>query len=362
MDSDLLIPPPEKEPTVFDRIVTTQRALQGLLIIAVLYTLYFARSFFLPIFIGLLIAAFLQPLVDRITRIKIPRLFAAAIVLLAFAAAVLFAMYELSTPAAQWLNRGPAAFKELEQKLSAIKKSVKNVQEKAEKLEQVTDVAPSGGSQVVVKSPSLGARIVGHASSVAASTAVTFIFIFFLLARGPSLLARLEKGLHESGQGERLADLLLRLQKEISYYLRTITIINLSLGATVGVAMHLVGLPSPALWAVVSAVLNFVPYIGPAVTFGIICVVSLLTFDTWTRILMPPIVYFVLRTLEGEVITPLILGHRLDIHPIIIFLAILFWGWVWGIPGVFLAIPTLVTLRVLSMNIELMKPLRRVLE
>jgi predicted PurR-regulated permease PerM len=134
------------------------------------------------------------------------------------------------------------------------------------------------------------------------------------------------------------------IRREITRYLVTISIINAALGIITAGVTALFGLPNPLLWGVVAGVLNFIPYLGGAVTTVILTIVSFVTFEGWVDILLPPLVFVIINGLEGNVVTPIIIGKRLSLNPIGIFLSLLFWGWIWGVAGVFLATPILVTL------------------
>ncbi len=153
----------------------------------------------------------------------------------------------------------------------------------------------------------------------------------------------------------------MKIQQDIASYLTTISLIYFVVGRVTAGAMALLGMPTPVLWGAVATVLHFIPFLGPVITFLILCGVSLLTFDTWLRIILPPLFYFCLAGLEGYFITPMILGKRLMLNPIMVFAAILFWGWIWGIPGVFLAVPILTSMKIICDDVEWLKPVGQIL-
>ena len=145
------------------------------------------------------------------------------------------------------------------------------------------------------------------------------------------------------------------IRHETTRYLVTISTINFILGVLTAAMTALLGLPNALLWGVVAGILNFIPYLGGAVTTIILAVVSFVTFDRWFDILLPPLVFVTINGLEGNIITPIILGKRLSLNPIGIFLSLLFWGWIWGVAGVFLATPILVTLLITVNKLNLQK-------
>jgi predicted PurR-regulated permease PerM len=332
----------------------------GLLILGVLYTIYFARSLLLPVLLALLLAAFLQPLVQRLNRLRIPDIAGAAIVVLLFVLALGGAIYQLSSPAADWVNRGPLLLQKADRKLSALRQSIKKAQEKTQQLEDIGKLEETK-AKVAVKGPSLAERIFTQTWLILATAAVVLALIYFLLAQGRPTLRRLTYGLTGEEQGQRLTNLLVKIQQDIASYLTTISLIYLVVGMITAAAMALFGMPTPVLWGAVAAVLHFIPFLGPVITFVILCGVSLLTFDTWLNILLPPLFYFCLAGLEGYFITPMILGRRLTLNPIMVFGAILFWGWMWGILGVFLAVPILTSVNIICDDLEWLKPVGQIL-
>jgi predicted PurR-regulated permease PerM len=133
--------------------------------------------------------------------------------------------------------------------------------------------------------------------------------------------------------------------------------VNVGFGIAVGSGLWLVGMPNPILWGILAGVLNYVPYLGGLVGYIIVGFVALTVFDTTGRALMAPGVYFLLNIIEGNIITPAILGRELTLNPVMIFAWLIFWGWIWGIPGALLAIPLLTMTKIIADNIEILTPL-----
>jgi predicted PurR-regulated permease PerM len=346
--------------SILRSLAVTGRTGAGLLILGVLYTIYFARSLLLPVFLAFLLAAFLQPLVQRLNRLRIPDIAGAAIVVLFFVLVLGGAIYELSSPAADWMNRGPLLFQKADHKLTALKQSIRKAQEKTQQLEEIGKFDETK-AKVAVKGPSLAERIFTQTWLILATAAVVVALIYFLLAQGRPTLYWLTYGLLGEEQGKRLTNLLVKIQQDIASYLTTISLIYLVVGMITAATMALFGMPTPVLWGAVATILHFIPFLGPVITFLILCGVSLLTFDTWHRILLPPLFYFCLAGLEGYFITPMILGRRLTLNPIMVFGAILFWGWIWGVLGVFLAVPILTSMKIICDDVEWLKPVGQIL-
>ncbi len=341
-------------------LAVTGRTGAGLLILGVLYTIYFARSLFLPFFLALLLAAFLQPLVQKLNRLRIPDIAGAAIVVFFFVSVLAGAIYELSSPAEDWMNRGPLLLQKANHKLSPLKQSIKKAKEKTQQLEDIGKLEEPKAS-VAVRGPSLSERIFTQTWLILATAAVVLALIYFLLAQGRPTLRLLTYDLWGEEQGKRLTNLLVKIQQDIASYLTTISLIYLIVGTVTAVAMALFGMPTPVLWGAVAMVMHFIPFLGPVITFFILCGVSFLTFDTWPRILLPPLFYCCLAGLEGYFITPMVIGRRLTLNPIMVFGAILFWGWMWGIVGVFLAVPILASIKIICDDFEWLKPAGQIL-
>jgi predicted PurR-regulated permease PerM len=142
------------------------------------------------------------------------------------------------------------------------------------------------------------------------------------------------------------------IQRQTSRYLLTITLINAGLGVAQGIAMYFVGLPNPLLWGVMAFVLNFIPYVGALLGAGVVGLVALISFDSMTHAAVAPLVYLALTAVEGQVVTPSVLGRSLVLNPLVIFVAVMFWGWLWGVPGALMAVPLLVVLKAICDNVE----------
>jgi predicted PurR-regulated permease PerM len=189
-----------------------------------------------------------------------------------------------------------------------------------------------------------------------ASAVVMFILLYFLLAYDGVFLTKIIKITPRLGDKKRAVSIVRDIEAHISRYLLTITAINIGLGAAVGITVHVLGLRNPVMWGVMVALLNFVPYLG-ALT-GIICMTlgAVLSYDSLGYAMLFPASYLALAILEGNFITPMVLGRSLTLNPILILVALAFWGWMWGISGMILAVPILATFKIFCDHIEPMAP------
>jgi predicted PurR-regulated permease PerM len=319
----------------------------GLWVLALLFTLYFASSILLPFFVALFLAIIVYPVVRWLRLIGVPEGIGAAITLLLVFALIGAGLYGLAEPAADWINRSPQIIEELRAKTWSLRRAVEDAQEAAEDVEEMTDLDGAQPDAVVRREPSLAGQIFALTWSTAGSTIVTLFIMYFLLALGRRTVERMLEALSSKSRQVYARDLCRRLQAQLAAYLQTLTLINVALGTITGIVMAVLGLPNPELWGVLSGLLGYIPYLGPFLMFLIISTVSLLTFDDWARILLPMIAFALIETIEGHFTTPWIIGRRLTLNPIAVFVFILFWGSLWGVMGAILAVPILVSLKII---------------
>jgi len=326
-------------------------ALVCLFVLAVLYTLYFARDLLLPIFVAALFATLLHPLLRPLNRIRIPDSLGAIILLAGLIAVLTGGVSQLSDPAIEWIDRAPYLMREIEAKAYPIKRSIKEAKETTEKIEKMANLgAEESASQpkLQVEKNTLAERIFWGTQSGFLNMLIVVILVYFLLARGRFTLEHVAAALSNPERSKSLVDLLSQIQHEITRYLGTITIINGVLGVVTAITMILLDMPNPLLWGVMAGVMNFIPYVGSGITVIALTVVSYLTFQSWLRILLPPLLFLCFTALEGQLVTPMVMGARLSLNPIAVFISILFWSWMWGIFGVLLAIPILAAVKIIS--------------
>jgi predicted PurR-regulated permease PerM len=334
-------------------------ALTGLFILASFYTLYFMRAMLLPLVLALLLSYLLVPLVRGLARIKIRPLFGSAIVLLALIAAIGYSVSLLSEPAAGWIEKAPYSLQQLKAKLLPLKKPIEKVAQASGELDKLTttDAEQAKPQAVVVKRSALAEAFFTQGPEFVASAVVMFILLYFLLAYDGVFLEKIIRITPRLGDKKKAVSIIRDIEAHISRYLVTITAINIGLGLAVGTTVHFLGLRNPIMWGVMVALLNFVPYLG-ALT-GIICMTlgAVLSFDSLGYALVFPTSYLLLAVLEGNFITPMILGRSLTLNPVLILIALAFWGWMWGISGMILAVPILATFKIFCDHIEPMAPI-----
>jgi predicted PurR-regulated permease PerM len=320
----------------------------ALTVMAGFYTLYFARSIFIPIALAILLNLLLGPVVRRLARAGVPEAVGAALVLLLFLGGVGLTAFQLSGPAAGWVNGIPESMRKLETKLHDIRATMLKVKKTTEQVEKMTEGTGTPTEQkVVVKGPSLADTFLSRAGQVASTTGVIIVLLYFMLASGDLFLRKLVKVLPTLHDKKLAVEIVRQAESDISRYLMTVTVVNGCVGIATGLIAFGFGLPNPVLWGALAAVLHYIPYLGSAVMLAVLGMVAALTFDDVWLMLGPAASYLAVVTLEGQFLTPMLLGRRLTLNPVVIFVALLVWGWLWGAPGVLMAVPLLAAFKIL---------------
>jgi predicted PurR-regulated permease PerM len=331
-------------------------ALTGLFILAVFYTIYFMRSILLPIVLALLLSYLLRPIVRGLAKLKIPLVVSAAVILIGLLVLVGYGISALATPTVAWLQKAPAGLAELQHKLRPVKKSVAQVTQATSEIEKLA-TTNAEIETVEVKRHPIAEMFFMRTPEFIASAVLSLILLYFLLVYDQVFIAKLVKLLPTLSDKKTAVGIAQDIESHVSRYLFTITAINVCLGLAVGTAVGLLGLRNPLMWGVMVALLNFVPYLG-ALT-GIICMTigAVLSFDSLGYALIFPAVYLGFGTMEGSFITPWIMGRSLTLNPVIILISLTFWGWMWGIIGIILAVPILAAFKIFCAHIKPMEPL-----
>jgi predicted PurR-regulated permease PerM len=332
-------------------------ALTGLFILASFYTLYFGRAFFLPIVLALLLSFLLSPVVRVLKKLHVPEALGAALAIVSLLGLLVLGVVELATPAYDWIGQAPQSLRKIEGKIRDLKKPVQTVSKATEQVEKIAKVSGQDATpKVQVTTESLGARVLSKTTELVSSAVVMFILLYFLLASGDLFLRKLIKVTPSLEDKKRAVEIARQIEREVSTYLATITLINVVLGLAVWGALALIGVPNPLLWGVLATFANYIPYLGPILMISVLTMVGLLAFPDVPHALLPPGAFLVLHGLETFLITPMILGRRLTLNPVMIFLGLTFWGWMWGIAGAILAVPIMVVFKIFCDHVEALAP------
>ena len=320
--------------------------LGGLFIMALLVCAYVARSVVLPIVLAFLLKLLLQPVMRVFERIRVPRVFASLVVVLLLLGLLGGLGELLGGPAASWGKRLPQTLPRLEQRLRVISQPMDKVNamvahaQKAVSTDNskhqaaASEVAPTPG-------PSISSVILANVQEFAAGFLTMFLMLFFLLNSGDTFLRRLVEIMPRFRDKRQVIDIAWQVESDISSYLVTISTMNLLVGVATGLAMWWLGLPNPLLWGAIAFLLNYVPILGPLTGVVMFLALGLLSLNPLWKAFMPMVIYGTLHLVEGETITPMLLARRFTLNPVLVMIALLFWYWMWGVPGAILAVPML---------------------
>ena len=314
-----------------------QSATIGMFIILLVVALSLARPVLLPVASAFVVTMMLGPLSARAERYKIPSLVSAIVLWLLVIAVCYGVIILLGAPAVDWIGKAPEIGRSVQEKLHVLDRPLAALQEMRDAL------LPSD------KKASLGVDIMSFVQPallvVTPAISQTFIFfgtLFFMLL-GRSQLRRVVVAFFDEREARlRTLKIMNDIEHNLTGYLSVVAVINVAVGICGGVAAWVAGLPDPLAWAVLGFILNFIPYIGALIVEVAMFMVGLVTFPTLTHALLAPLLFLALATLEGHFVTPSIIGHRLTLNPLTVFLSLVFWTWLWGPVGAFLAVPLLI--------------------
>jgi predicted PurR-regulated permease PerM len=334
-------------------------ALVGLFIIALFAALYVARTFVVPIVLAVQLALVLCPGVRALRRLGLPGPVGAALVLLGLLAAVGAGFYLLAGPTRMWMEKLPESVRMVEYRIRDVRKPVEVVRRAADEMRRIAaiDAADKPAPVVEMQNHDAMNSLVSGTHTLLAGLGLAALALYFFLGWGDLFLRTLIRALPTLTEKKRAVEIARETQQQISAYLLTITLINALLGVGLGTAVWLLGVPNPALWGAMAFALNFIPYLGPLTGVVVLGVVALVTLPGLGQALLVPAIYFLLHSVEANIITPLALSRRLTLNPLVTFLWLSLWFWLWGVPGALLAVPMLQTLKIFCDNIP---PLARV--
>lgn len=320
---------------------------------------YFARDVLLPIVLAILLTLTLRPLVRGLQRIGIPPGFSAVLLMLAIGLGFAIAGYFLSGPIGEMAARAPQIGSEVQSKLAGLMDRFASIQEVGK---QVTEMADAAGAtdgeekvEVVVDQSGLIPEAVGSVASITSSLVAAMILTLFLLASGDFYHRRIVEASPKLHDKKRALTIVRDVEKQISRYLAAITMINAGLGFAIGVALWILGLPMPHVWGTLAFLLNFMPFIGAIIGTAAVGAFALVSFDSVPYALLAPLSYFALTTIEGNFVTPMLVGRRLELNIVSVFVTVAFWIWLWGVPGAVLAVPFLVVVKAVCDHVPSLK-------
>jgi predicted PurR-regulated permease PerM len=334
-----------------------------LFLFAMLSMFYLASAIVLPVVLAFVLMLLLQPAVRLLERVHLPRVLGALLVILLVIGALVGLIATLSAPAATWAQKLPQGVPRLEAHLVVLKRPIQAVQALLQHAEQATEGTAEKGATVAVRRDlGLSGALFAGTRAVADGLFTTILVLYFLLVSGDLFLRRIVEILPSFAQKRQAVDISQQIAKDISAYLVTITLMNAAVGVAVAAAMYLCGMGDALLWGATAFLLNYIPILGPLFGTGIFVLAGMLVFDSLWWALLPALLYFAIHLIEGETLTPMLLARRFTLNPVLVILALVFWFWMWGVPGAILAVPLLAILKIVCDRVVPLKALGHFLE
>lgn len=317
-----------------------------------LATMRLGQPVLLPLVSAAILTLLVLPFVRFLESFRLPRAIAAGLVLSGLVAALVFAVLQLQSPAATWMERAPENLAELQVKLQELREPVEKVVQAADQMEELAQGGGEGVQQDVAVSneseQSFSEMLIDVTWQTLTFLVLVVVLVFFMLVGRERMLAKTVMLVPDANARKRVLSAASQIRTRLSTFVVTMTLINLGLGAAVGTSLWLLGYSNPILWGVMVAVLNYVPYLGSATGIVIVGFVGLVTFDTLGPALGAMGAYLALTSIEGTMVSPALLSSRLSLDPVVTLVGILIMGFTWGVPGVLLTVPVLVCIKVLA--------------
>ncbi len=330
----------------------------GIFVALVGYALYFARDFFMPVVLSILFALTFAPLNRWCIRRGIPSALSASVIVFSVVFGIAGLAYGLSGPVSGLVSQAPQIARTIQLRVSNLRTPLDKIREASKQVEDAATKSDDPTVQkVAIAQPGIMSRATGNLVSVVTTIAITIVLTLFLLASGMMFYEKIIQSVHLMSDKKRALRIAHDVEREISRYLFTIFVINSCLGLCVGVILWLLDFPNAVLFGVIAGIVNFLPYVGAFAGIVAVGLLSLAHYATLTMALLPPACYFALTCLEGQFITPTIVGRRLEINSVAVFLAVAFWGWLWGVAGALIAVPLLVLLKTFCDHFEVLQGL-----
>jgi predicted PurR-regulated permease PerM len=326
--------------------------LGGLFLLAMLGACYVASDIVLPIVLAFVLSLVLQPAMRALERVRLPRGIAAVFLILVLFGTLGGLGAALSGPAASWAQKLPTGVPKLQERLSFLSRPIAAFQKFADQAQGITLGGEPKAVPVTVQGSGLSDRLLSGTRSFASGLLETVLVLFFLLVSGDTFLRRLVEILPRFKDKRQAVDISQQIESDVSAYLFTITVMNLAVGVAIGTVMTFCGVGDPVLWGTVAFLLNYIPILGPMIGVGVFLLAGLLSIDSLWGAFLPAGLYLLIHLVEGETVTPMLLARRFTINPVLVILSLVFWFWMWGVPGAILSTPMLAITKIICDRIR----------
>ncbi|AZO10405.1 MULTISPECIES: AI-2E family transporter [unclassified Mesorhizobium] len=340
-------------PKVGPEVRLMRSLLIGIFLLMSVYALYFGRDFFMPVILAFLLALTLTPIVRFLRKHGIPDVVSATLLVLLSVFLIASAGYLLSGPVIELINNSSSIGMQLTERLAQLKRPLEKIMEISHQLGGLTETSQEPGVQKVSVAPSgILSTAAGNVLSAGTSITIVFVLSLFLLASGTLFYEKIIQSFASLSQKKRALRVVYDVEREISHYLLTVAVINVGLGTVIGMGLWGLGMPNPQVWGAAATLLNFLPYVGALITLLLVTIIALISFDSISYALLAPSFVLLCDLVEGQFVTPIMVGRRLEINAVAVFIAIAFWSWLWGFIGALMAVPLLVVVKVFCDHFE----------
>jgi predicted PurR-regulated permease PerM len=333
--------------------------------LAVGYTLWAAQTVILPIMLAVFFALVGNPIIRLLRRLYVPRFIAALLVLLMGLSAAAALTMQLAGPASEWFQQAPTQMRQISRELRNLTKPMQQANQAAENFARAAGGGDGRQVQIVRTQLDDPYKALVRTPKLAASVLAVVLLTFFFMVYGENLQRNAIALLPSRQQQHFTSEILRGIEREVSRYVLTITLINTTVGLLFAMLLYAflsIPLQEALLWGTVMALLNFAPYVGPLIGVMLMLLMGFVQFRTPLDAALPALLYLLLHTIEGQLVTPIVLGRRMAISPLMLILALMLFGWLWGMIGLLLAVPLLVCIKLVLNRLNGMQRWARLLE
>src|SRR5919109_1569888 len=331
--------------------------------VLVIAALALGRDFFIPIALALSFHMLFSPLVRRLARARLPAPLGAAVVVLGGLALFGVGMWQLSGPIGTWMEKAPASIATARQKLSSFGGPLSKLSNPAAENQAAPAQAPPPRPAAEAPSapPPFLTQLLGGAASVVGLVVQVVVLLYLMLSMGETLFGLCLEAIPAATHKRTASEILDQTESIVSRYLVTTALINAGQGAAIGVAMWAIGMPSPVIWGLLTFAFEFIPFLGGLINVALLLLGGFTVFTGAGHILLPAIIYLVISTIQNNVVSPYAYGNSLKLNPLAVLICVLFWWFIWGVTGAFLAIPIAAMLKVVGDQVPRLAPMGKLL-
>jgi predicted PurR-regulated permease PerM len=339
-------------------VTAPSRLLLGIFLILLVFALDFAREFLLPVTMAFFIALTFRPIIRKASKRGIPAWLSASVFMGGLLLLTGALIYALSAPLAGWVADAPEYARTFRERFEEIRNSFRPITNLTDRVNEAASLSGAVATNEVVVTQSNSpmfdylAQGAGYSAGVIATITLTIVTAAFMMASGDLFYEKLVRVFPTLADKKRALRIVYDVEGEVSSYLLIVSAINLGLGICVGIAFFALGMPAAWLWGLLAFLFNFIPYVGAIFGIALSGFMAVITFDTLIHAALIPLTYAAINGVENQLVTPVLLGRRLSLNSVAILISLTFWTWQWGIAGTMLAVPILMTVKVLASHID----------